>query len=284
MDKRAAKERILRLRQSINRYRYEYHVLDKLSVSEAALDSLKHELSQLEEQYPELVTPDSPTQRVAGRVLDEFKKVRHLVPMLSLNDAFSKKELEAWVERVQKLIPGQKFQYFAEPKLDGLAVSLVYENSRFISGTTRGDGKVGEDVTMNLRTIESIPLQLELHTSHGLSHHVLAKAGKTRIEIRGEVVISRKDFAELNKIQAKKGLPAFANPRNLAAGSIRQLDPKLAAARKLDFVAYQVIAPDLPLEHHSDEHALIAAFGFKSLSSKICDDLASVQGFLDDLH
>jgi len=281
--KKAAEERVAKLRESINRYRYEYHVLDKSSISASALDSLKHELSQLEEQYPELITPDSPTQRVAGEPLKEFKKVTHQIPMLSLNDVFSSEELEAWVERVRKLILSEQFSFFVEPKLDGLAVSLIYEKGEFVLGATRGDGRVGEDVTVNLRTIESVPLTLESHAGNGLSKEIIKKALATRLEIRGEVVMSRTNFEFLNKEQAKKGLPMFMNPRNLSAGSIRQLDPKLTAARRLDFVAYQVLG-DVGLITHEQEHLLAAALGFKSLRTKKVQRVSDVTQFLGDLE
>lgn len=283
MGKSSVAQRIAKLRQSINRYRYEYHVLDKSSISDSALDSLKHELAQLEEQYPDLITADSPTQRVAGEPLKEFRKVAHQIPMLSLDDAFSRIELEAWVDRVKKLIPAEQYSFFVEPKLDGLAVSLAYEKGQFTLGATRGDGRVGEDVTMNLRTIESIPLVLEPPAKQRLLDEVIKRALNTRLEMRGEVVMSRNNFAALNQAQTKKGLPPFMNPRNLSAGSIRQLDPKLTAARRLDFVAYQIIA-DIGLTTHDQEHLLIAALGFKTLVTKKCRTVADLVRFLDDVQ
>ncbi len=284
MNKQQAQQRISKLRESIDRYRYEYHVLDKSSISEAALDSLKHELTLLEQQFPELITPDSPTQRVAGEPLKQFKKVQHRTPMLSLNDVFSVEELQAWYERIQKIVPNEKITYYAEPKLDGLAVSLVYQNGVFEYGATRGNGVVGEDVTLNLRTIESIPLLLnrEVVTDPTLKKWQ-EQALKSRIEIRGEVVISRPNFKKLNEIQKKNGLPTFANPRNLAAGSIRQLDPKLAAARLLDFVAWRLIAP-FELPRHQDEHHLASALGFKTRpEARSCNNLEEVNKFLKEL-
>ena len=154
------KERINQLREIINDYRYHYHVLNESTMSEAAADSLKHELSQLEEQYPQFVTPDSPTQRVAGVALDKFSKVSHRVPMISLNDVFDRKEVEAWVERMDKLLPNTKHEFICDIKMDGLACSLVYEDGIFVQAVTRGDSRVGEDVTMNIRTIENVPLKL----------------------------------------------------------------------------------------------------------------------------
>jgi len=232
-----AAERIAKLRDLINDYRYHYHVLVKSIMSEAAADSLKHELSQLEQQYPDLITPNSPTQRVAGQPLPGFTQVRHSVRMTSLNDVFNREEVMAWIERCQKLLPGAQLEFFADIKMDGLACALVYEDGQFKQAVTRGDGMVGEDVTMNVRTMDSVPFQLR--TAEGYTHFL-----KGRTEIRGEIIIYKKDFEALNKRRAAEGLPVFANPRNLAAGSIRQLDPKLAAARPLRFRAYDLLRDD----------------------------------------
>lgn len=269
MNKEEVKARIEKLKASINKYRYDYHVLNKSTIPDAALDSLKHELVQLESQYPDLITADSPSQRVAGEPLKQFQKVEHKIRMLSLNDMFSKEETGEWIGRISKLIPGKSWNYLVEPKLDGLAVSLIYENGQFVLGSTRGDGRMGEDVTQNLRTIDAIPLSVDDKSS--------------RIEVRGEVVISRKNFAKINKEQESKGLPIYANPRNLAAGSIRQLDPKLAASRKLDFVAYQVIAEG-DIKTHHEEHNLITKWGFKSLEIKLCKSLDEIEQFLKHIH
>ena len=224
MTKQEAKIRITKLRDEINHNRYLYHVLDKPRVSDAVDDSLKHELAKLEEQFPDLVTPDSPTQRVGGEPLPAFKKVTHQTRMLSLNDAFSFDEVRDWFERAERYL-GKKIEpdFFAEVKADGLAVSLEYEDGLFTRGSTRGDGRVGEDVTENLKTIDAIPLRLEEKA-----------APRGRIEVRGEVYMKKKDFEALNREQGKAGSQIFANPRNAAAGSIRQLDPKIAANRKLD--------------------------------------------------
>lgn len=230
------RDRVEKLRHLINDYRYHYHVLDESTMSEAAADSLKHELSVLEDEYPELVTPDSPTQKVAGVVLDKFSKVQHQTSMMSLADVFNKQEVDAWRDRIQKLVPDQKLDYFVDIKKDGLACSLIYENGRLVQAVSRGDGKVGEDVTTNVRTIENVPLSLR-RTSN-----VRLLEGRT--EIRGEIVIFKDDFEELNKTQAKRGLPAYANPRNLAAGTIRQLDPKIAASRPLRFLGYDMLRSD----------------------------------------
>lgn len=243
MKRDDATKRIAKLRELINDYRYHYHVLDESIMSEAAADSLKHELSQLEAEYPELITPDSPTQRVAGVALSKFEPVPHSQPMLSLNDVFNREELEAWERRVKKLIPANSSQltalsYFVDIKMDGFACALVYEDGILARGITRGDGFVGEDVTANVRTLESVPLSL----------HAKAKGSDTftqgRTEVRGEIVMYKTDFEALNAEREKAGLPLFANPRNTAAGTIRQLDPKLVAARKLYFRAYDLLRQD----------------------------------------
>ena len=256
MNKKEVEERIKKLRVLINEYRYHYHVLDESIMSEAAADSLKHELSKLEEQYPDLITPDSPTQRVAGKPLDKFTKVTHKERMISLADVFSHEEIKEWVERNQKLVPGAKFEYFTDIKMDGLACSLQYENGLLVRAVTRGDGLVGEDVTMNVRTIENVPLRLGKFDMGG------AQPLPNRVEVRGEIVIFKKDFDELNEKQKKIGEKPFANPRNLAAGSIRQLDPKIAASRPLKFVAYDLVTPNLPT--HQEAYEKIRELGFQT--------------------
>ncbi len=230
-------ERAAKLRELINDYRYHYHVLDQSIMSEAAADSLKHELAQLEAEHPELVTPDSPTQRVAGAPLPGFTQVQHSARMISLNDVFSEEEVAAWIERTQKLAPEWSPEFFADIKMDGLACALIYEDGQFMQAVTRGDGFVGEDVTMNVRTMDSVPFRLR-------QPEALPAAGAFlhgRTEIRGEIIIYKKDFEALNREREAAGQPLYANPRNLAAGSIRQLDPKLAAARPLRFRAYDLI-------------------------------------------
>ena len=239
MTKNEAEERILKLRELINDYRYHYHVLDESIMSEAAADSLKHELAQLEAEYPELIAPDSPTQRVAGRSLDKFTKVKHEKRMISLADVFSEEEIKDWISRNEKLIPGGKIEeFFTDIKMDGLACALKYRDGIFYQAVTRGDGLVGEDVTLNVRTIENVPFKI-------------SELGE--VEVRGEIVIFKKDFERLNEIQRKNGEPEFANPRNLAAGSIRQLDPKIAASRPLRFIAYDLVTPDSATWHEAYE-------------------------------
>lgn len=261
-----AAARIAKLRELINDYRYHYHVLDESIMSEAAADSLKHELAQLEEQYPDLITPDSPTQRVAGRPLDKFTKITHKKRMISLADVFSEEEIKEWNERNLKLLtPADraKVTYFTDIKMDGLACSLHYKNGVLEKAVTRGDGLVGEDVTMNVRTIENVPLKLRGENIPEI------------VEVRGEIVIFKKDFDELNEKQKKMGDKPFANPRNLAAGSIRQLDPKIAASRPLKFMAYDLVEPDLA--KNSEAYDQLRAYGFQtSKQDKNFDSLAEV--------
>ena len=250
-EKSAAKARIEKLKELINKYRYHYHVLDESIMSEAAADSLKHELSQLEEQYPEFVTLDSPTQRVAGKPLDKFQKVTHASRMISLADVFSESEIRDWVARNYKLVDrGTEFTFFTDIKMDGLAMSLHYENGIFQQAVTRGDGLVGEDVTMNVKTIQNIPLKLNLDNP------------PEHLEVRGEVIIFKQDFEKLNQMQAKLGEKPFANPRNLAAGTIRQLDPRIAASRPLRFMAYDLVTPDLPT--HQEAYEFLRQIGFQT--------------------
>ena len=255
-------ERLAKLREAIERYRYEYHVLDKQTISEKALDSLKHELAEIEGKYPELITPDSPSQRVAGKPLPEFKKVRHKVSQWSFNDAFSPEEMlkfDARVKRflVQAGISNPKPTYICEHKIDGLKVVIEYENGKLKQAATRGDGTVGEDVTENVKTIESIPLVLERRAwnverskSRDASHtpHSTFYSPPSSLIVEGEIWMAKSTLEKLNKERADKGLPLFANPRNLAAGSIRQLDPKIAAERKLDSYMYDIALYEAPEE------------------------------------
>jgi len=281
MTKAEAKKRIAKLKKVINQHNYSYHVLDKPGISDAAFDSLKHELYKLEQEYPGLITLDSPTQRVSGKALDKFVKVKHKKRMLSLEDVFYLEEFQAWQKRIQKLVPRQKLDYFAELKIDGFAITLVYKNSLFVRGATRGDGKVGEDVTQNLKTIASIPLRLEVRQK--LPSKVIEKKVKTllakgEIEVRGEVYMTKKAFAKVNQERQKKGLPLYANPRNTAAGSIRQLDPKIAASRQLDFLAYDLVT-DLGQKTHQQEHQIIQTLGFRISQDQYCPNLEAVIKF-----
>jgi DNA ligase (NAD+) len=281
MTKGEAKKRIEKLKKVINHHRYLYHVLNKQEISDSALDSLKHELYKLEQQFPEFITPDSPTQRVAGQPLKEFKKVEHKIPMLSIEDIFSERELQDWEDYLKRLEPTAKFEYFAELKIDGFAITLIYQNGIFMTGATRGNGRVGEDVSQNLKTIESIPLKLEIRggiSDKKIEENLRKLIRKGIIEIRGEVYMEKKAFEKFNKELEKKGQKPYANPRNLAAGSIRQLDPKLAASRPLKFLAYDIVS-DIGQNKHSQEHQILPILGFKTDSGKICQNLSDIVNF-----
>ncbi len=270
-------QRIKKLRELINDYRYQYHVLDQSTMSEAAADSLKHELSLLEAAHPELITPDSPTQRVAGIALDKFQKVTHKFPMISLNDVFSETEVFAWVARTEKLLAGSA-DFFADVKMDGLACSLIYEDGVLTRAVTRGDSKVGEEVTMNVRTIETVPLRLQ----HQTKYEFLLDG---RTEIRGEIVMLKADFEALNTERASAGEPLFKNPRNLAAGTIRQLDPKLVAERPLTFIGYDLLRDDsseVPTKAAS--YDMMQAVGVKTSGrSKQLGSINKVMAFISEL-
>lgn len=270
-DKAQIAARIQQLRELINDYRYHYHVLDQSIMSEAAADSLKHELVLLETAHPEFITPDSPTQRVAGQPLAKFTKVRHQVRMISLADVFSNGELQDWSTRNQKLLPeGTKFDFFTDIKMDGLACSLHYENGFLTRAVTRGDGLIGEDVTHNVRTIANLPLKLRVKNPPDLA------------EIRGEIVIFKQDFDKLNQAQIAAGEKPFANPRNLAAGSIRQLDPKIAAARPLKFIAYDLVTPTEAT--FSAAYDTLRRFGFQtSGEDSVCENLLQVNQVITKL-
>jgi len=231
-------ERAKELRGILAGYSYQYHVLDQPSVSDAIYDSLMAELKTIEAEHPELITTDSPTQRVGSELLGGFQKVQHATRMLSLNDVFDVKEVEAWVVRMDKLLPGRTHEFFADIKMDGLACALIYQDGLLVQAVTRGDSFVGEDVTQNVRTIASVPLRLR--ESAGFEYLL-----QGRLEIRGEIVMLKKDFEALNERQRQAGKPEFANPRNLAAGTIRQLDPKLVAERPLTFMGYDLIRADI---------------------------------------
>lgn len=231
----SAATRARKLRELLNRYGHEYHALDCPSVSDAVYDGLLRELKELESKYPAVITPDSPTQRVGSTPLEKFEKYRHTSRMNSLLDCFDEAEIIAWYKRIQKLDERvADSDFFVDSKKDGLACALHYEDGLLIRAVTRGDGYVGEVVTQNVRTIKSVPLRL-------LSGHDYAKG---RTEVRGEIVMQKADFAALNKQREKEGLVPFANPRNLAAGTIRQLDPRLVAKRRLIFRAYDLIRSD----------------------------------------
>lgn len=257
-------------------YSYEYYVLDEPSVDDAVYDGLMKEIKAYEAQHPNDIDPSSPTQRVGNVPLEKFEKVTHRVPMISLNDVFSRDEVEAWVKRMDKLLPGTQHEFFCDTKKDGLACALVYENGRLIQAVTRGDSRVGEDVTMNVRTIKNVPLELRREQK-------FAKFLQGRTEIRGEIVMFKDDFAKLNKKRERAGLPTFKNPRNLAAGTIRQLDPKLVAERPLHFIGYDLIREDVS-EVPTNMFAYDAMRGlgvFASPEASVFTSLDDVMTFVD---
>ncbi len=289
MSIQQARERVEKLRNIINHHRYLYHVLDKEEISSEALDSFKKELFDLEKKYPSLISPDSPTQRIGGKPLEKFKKVPHFQPMISFNDAFSEDDIRDWFKRNLKLLnqsDKNNVDFFCEPKLDGLAIELIYESGVFKTGLTRGDGIIGEDVTDNLKTIEAIPLKLrdiedaikELNRkkfeklAFGLKKKKLEK-----VVVRGEVIIDKKMFEKINRQREKNGLPPYSNPRNTAAGSIRQLNPKVIASRGLNSNIYD-LRTDFGQEKHSESHIILEALGFKTNNqySRYCPDIEKV--------
>ncbi|MCT2343648.1 NAD-dependent DNA ligase LigA [Niallia taxi] len=249
MDLQAAEKRTKELHNLLNKYNYEYHVLDNPSVPDAEYDALLKELVDLEESFPALKTSDSPSQRVGGEILDMFQKVQHHSPMLSLGNAFNEADLRDFDRKVRQAI-GESFSYVCELKIDGLAVSLRYVDGLFELGATRGDGTTGEDITANLRTIRSIPLRLNEQVS---------------IEVRGEAFMPKKSFEALNKAKDENGEEPFANPRNAAAGSLRQLDPRIAASRNLDIFLYAIGDPgETGVRSHSQGLDLLDDLGFKT--------------------
>lgn len=264
-------ERYEKLKKAIDRYRYAEHVLDRHLISPAALDSLKHELTLLEEEYPSIITSDSPSQRVAGKPLPAFKKVKHEVPQWSFNDCFNEEELLSFEERVLRILRGsdsssKRPTYTAELKIDGLKVVLTYEKGVLAVAATRGDGIVGEDVTLNVKTIESVPLRLKKDID---------------IIVEGEIWMNKEGLKELNRARAKAGEPLFANPRNAAAGSIRQLDPKVAASRKLDSYIYDVARSEAGIpDTQTEELAFLRDLGFKvNAHYAHCKSISEVSAF-----
>jgi len=272
MTRDEASARAMRLHEVINDYRYRYHVLDESTMSEAVADGLKHELVQIEEKFPDLITSDSPSQRVAGKPLDGFSKVEHKYPMISLADVFDRSEIEAWIERTEKLAPKHKREYFVDIKMDGLACSLIYIDGVLETAITRGDGKVGEDVTMNIRTIENVPLRLR-----DSGKHPELLSGRT--EIRGEIVMYKRDFDRLNKQREAAGEDQFKNPRNLSAGTIRQLDPRLVAKRPLHFHAYDVLRDDsAEILTNAEGYAIVRDLGINA--NKIATTFTSLENLM----
>jgi DNA ligase (NAD+) len=275
----AAKE-IDDLRNQIRHHEYLYHVVDDPEISDAKFDQLMKRLRQLEDENPALLTPDSPTQRVGGTPREGFTKVHHRTPMISLDNSFSFETLGEFDRRVRELTGRENVEYVAEHKFDGLSLSLLYEGGKLVHGVTRGDGTTGEDVTLNVKTIRSIPLYLDAAT--------LKKAGiGGDFEVRGEVIMTRKAFEALNEQQSESGGKVFANPRNAAAGAVRVLDPKITASRKLNFFAYYLLVDGrVPTKRLSQALEKLTAMRFKASDDwKLCDGIKEVEkyvGFWDD--
>jgi len=270
VDLEEARRKVEELRREIEKYDYYYYVLDSPLITDEEYDALYRQLLELEKRFPELVTPDSPTQRVGGRPRDEFRKVVHEVPMLSMDDVFSIEELRNFVNRVYKILE-REVDFTAELKIDGVAVALVYEDGRFVLGATRGDGRTGEDVTDNLRTIKSLPLRLR-------------EPIPGRLEVRGEVYMTKEDFAVLNKAREEEGEQLFANPRNAAAGSLRQLDPNVTAKRRLRLFVYQVVNPQI-YDISSQYQALtwLREKGFPTQGNeRLCKNFDELVGYIDE--
>lgn len=276
MQQKNLKKRSEELKKILQKYSYEYYVLDNPSISDDVYDSLFNELKTIEAQNPEYITSDSPTQRVGGDILESFAKVQHKTRMLSLNDVFSKSELNSWIERIHKLMSGKVEEYFADLKMDGLACSLVYEDGLLTKAVTRGDSYVGEDVTNNVRTIKSVPLKLY---ADGASKELF----KGRTEVRGEIIMLKKDFDNLNKKQKEKGEAEYANPRNLAAGTIRQLDPNLVSNRPLVFQAYDLIRDkknEIPTHEYAYRQLRLLGFKVNKFATKF-ESITELNSFID---
>src|SRR5665213_220848 len=275
MNHETAKNRISELIALLLKYAHQYYINEDPSVSDAVYDSLMSELKDLEAKYPELIRPNSPTQRIAAYAIDSFQKVEHRSRMLSLNDVFSLEDVEAWIARTTKLLEGRSFDYFMDIKMDGLACALIYQDGHLVQAVTRGDGFVGEDVTANVRTIKSIPLSLSSVAN-------FEPSTKGRLEIRGEIIMLKTDFEKLNGERAKKNLPLFANPRNLAAGTIRQLDPGLVAARPLNFRAYDLIVDRTDLKTNMDIYRTLSSLGIvRNLQAEVVSSVEQIETFIN---
>ncbi len=266
MTAEQARNRHAQLAEEIRRHDHAYYVLAQPAIGDQEYDRLYHALLDLEKEFPDLVTPDSPSQRVGGEPLTGFKSVRHALPMMSLDNTYSQEEVREFVNRLQRLLPNEPLDWIVEPKVDGLAINLRYENGVFTSGATRGDGTMGDDITANLRTIRSIPARLHSVTTVK-SKGAKPEAGPALLEVRGEVYLTKTGFEKLNKDRVAAGEEAFANPRNAAAGSLKQLDPRLVAKRPLDIVIYglgRVEGAAHSPHTHSESLAWLKALGFKT--------------------
>ena len=265
-----------KLRREIRHNEYLYYVLDAPEITDAEYDRMMVRLRELEARYPDSIPADSPTQRVGGRASSQFTEVRHLEPLLSLGNVFSAEELRAFDERVRSGLPaGSKVEYVMEPKIDGLACSLIYENGKLVRAATRGDGVVGENVTANVRTIRSIPLTLKVPDGETVPE---------LLDVRGEVYMPRQAFMRLNEQRAERGESEFANPRNAAAGSLRQLDPQVTASRSLSFFAYYLVGEGAQPKH-SESLALLAHYGFKvSENYKVVENIDEAIKYIGDFN
>lgn len=265
-----------KLRREIRHNEYLYYVLDAPEITDAEYDRMMVRLRELEARYPDSIPADSPTQRVGGRASSQFTEVRHLEPLLSLGNVFSAEELRAFDERVRSGLPaGSKVEYVMEPKIDGLACSLIYENGKLVRAATRGDGVVGENVTANVRTIRSIPLTLKVPEGEAVPE---------LLDVRGEVYMPRQAFMRLNEQRAERGESEFANPRNAAAGSLRQLDPQVTASRSLSFFAYYLVGEGAQPKH-SESLALLARYGFKvSENYKVVENIDEAIKYIGDFN
>ncbi len=274
---KSIEQRYRELLKLLDTYAYEYYVLSGPSVSDAVYDGLIQELKKIEAEHPNLISPDSPTQRVLDQPLKGFKKVEHSTRMLSLNDVFNRKDVEDWVKRIDKLLPGNNHEFFTDIKMDGLACALIYQNGELVQAVTRGNGFIGEEVTANVRTIKSVPLKLRADKNY-------RKFLEGRTEIRGEIIMLKKDFEALNKKREQEAKPVFANPRNLAAGTIRQLDPKLVAARPLNFRAYDLLrdnAKEVPT--YDFAYKSIRALGIiANPEARVFSSVNDVMKFIDE--
>ncbi len=261
--------RAIELRREINFNNHRYYVLDDPVISDPEYDRLLQELQELESEYPELLTADSPTQRVGGAPAEGFTQVQHSAPMLSLANAFNREDLENWLRRIKALVNGAKFDLVCELKIDGLAVNLTYENGVFSQGATRGDGRVGEDVTQNLRTIKTIPLSL-------------LEGAPTRLEVRGEVYLPVPEFRRLNEERKEQGEPLYANPRNTGAGSVRQLDPKVTASRNMAVWIYSLGGVNAPVPSHWEALEWLGSLGFRTNPhNRLCRNIQEVIDYYD---
>ncbi|HUX09055.1 MAG TPA: NAD-dependent DNA ligase LigA, partial [Terriglobia bacterium] len=270
---------IEKLREEIRYHEHRYYVLDDPEISDVKFDELMHRLQEMEKERPELVTPDSPTQRVGGQPAEEFAKVRHSAPMLSLDNTYSLDELRDFDRRVRELSGREQVPYVAELKLDGLSMALTYEEGILVRGLTRGDGNQGEDVTQNVRTIRSVPLKIDSRKLEAIGH-------PQKFEVRGEVIMTHKAFRQANEQRENNGEAPFANPRNAAAGTLRQLDPKVVAERNLDiFLYYLLVNGRPPLKEHWKVLEVLKELGFKvNPYRRLANSFDELAGYIEEME